>query len=106
MIGITLPRLSVLGRWAGITISLALMSSSQVATAGFSFCTAPRAPSFFGSKPDKPYCAQTKSCTQTDVDRYRRDVEDHIDHLKAYLRDVDHYSDAAYAYAKCMADLD
>lgn len=66
----------------------------------------PRAPSFFGTKPNKPYCAAARSCSQWEVDSYRRNIDNHIRNLRTYADDVDRYYKSASEYIECMADLD
>lgn len=47
-----------------------------------------------------------RSCEQWEVDNYKSDVDRYFRSLKSYLGEVDTYYEEAYAYAKCMSDLD
>jgi len=83
-----------------------MLPASQPAQAAFGYCSQPQAPTVFVRKPSKPYCATDRSCEQWEVDSYKSEVDRYFRSLKAYLAEVDTYSEEAYAYAKCMADLD
>lgn len=91
----------------GIALAFAAGSlvSSQPAQAAFGICSQPFAPSAYLSKPDKPICAISRNCTETDVQEYREEVDDYFGHLKRYAGQVDDYYNDAQAYIKCMADL-
>jgi hypothetical protein len=80
--------------------------SSQPAQAALGFCTQPYAPTIFLRKPDKPFCAISRSCTELDVQNYRDDIDRYFDRLKQYAGQVDDYYNDARTYIKCMADLD
>jgi hypothetical protein len=88
-----------------VTLAFATTSTSTLGTS-MSYCSKPFAPSEFLMKPNKPYCAINRSCSQWEVDSYKREVEDYFAKLKQYLVKVDRYYDEAYKYAKCMAELD
>jgi hypothetical protein len=71
------------------------------------YCSQPMAPSLgFISKPSKPYCAATRTCSDWDVSSYKSDVEQYFRKLKRYAEEVDTYYVEAGDYVKCMADLD
>ena len=97
--------------WAVTRVGLSaaliiLVSSSQSANASYLMCSQPNAPRPFLNRPNKPYCASSRTCEQYEVDSYRRQVDAYFDELREYMRDVDEYRRDAYAYAKCMAELD
>ena len=89
--------------------SLTLLAGSTLpvteAGAAYSYCMEPRAPSLFLTKPTKPYCAASRSCTEWEVSSYRREVESYYRDLEAYAADVDKYYKRAQEYVTCMADL-
>lgn len=93
----------VSGATATILVSFALSGS---ATASFSYCSQPYAPSEYFSKPSKPLCATMRNCSHWEIQSYKSDVDTYFRKLKSYLVDVDQYYEDAYDYAKCMADLD
>jgi hypothetical protein len=99
-----LARRAVKGAIMGF--GLVFASQSQPANAGFAYCSAPMAPSFFATKPSKPYCAMTSNCERWEVDIYNSEIEQYFKRLKQYLTDVDQFQIDAYDYAKCMAKLD
>lgn len=80
--------------------------ASIPAHAAFGYCSVPFAPSFYGSKPSKPYCATTRSCSRWEVDSYQADVERHFRKLRDYANEVDSYYSDAEEYIRCMSDLD
>lgn len=86
-------------------ISFTLCASSST-NASMGFCSKPFAPSDFIMKPNKPYCAISRSCSKWDIDNYKQQIDRYFDQLKTYLRNVDEYRDKAYEYATCMAELD
>ncbi|MFW2349897.1 hypothetical protein [Qipengyuania sp.] len=90
--------------------TLAFLAGSHVAPpdaqAAFGYCTQPMAPSAFLHKPNKPYCAAARNCSEWDVQRYRNDVDSYYESLRRYAREVDDYYDDAARYIKCMSDLD
>ena len=99
---------------------LAWLASAGPAAA---FCYAPSfsddPPDAPGSyeRPDVPYCLSSYSysrehtCSQWELDSYRREVEAYVDQLNDYVRDaatfareaIDHAT-AAQRYAECEAD--
>jgi hypothetical protein len=88
-------------------ISGLMMLSASHAPVGVGYCSQPMAPMLsIYSKPNKPFCVATRSCSQWDVDNYRNEIDSYYVKLKRYLADVDAFSAQAYDYAKCMADLD
>jgi hypothetical protein len=93
----------ITGTITAISISFVLSSS---ASASFSYCSKPYAPSDYISKPSKPFCATMRNCSDWEIRSYKSDVENYFRKLRAYLVDVDQYYENAYDYAKCMADLD
>lgn len=71
------------------------------------FCSQPMAPSLgYISKPSKPYCAATRTCSEWEVSSYKSEVESYFRKLRRYAEEVDTYYTEAGAYVKCMADLD
>lgn len=71
------------------------------------YCSQPMAPSMgFISKPSKPYCAATGTCTEWEVSSYKSDVEQYYRKLNRYVEEVDTYYAEASDYVKCMAELD
>jgi hypothetical protein len=82
------------------------ITTSEPAAAAFGFCVQPTAPTAFLRKPTKPFCAADRNCDRWEVDNYQNEIDRYFRSLKAYLADVDSYRDDAYAYAKCMAELD
>lgn len=89
-----------------LTASAGLFLSSSSASAYSGYCSEPNAPSFYGRKPSKPYCAASRSCSKYEVDSYNSEVERYFRQLKQYASDVDRYYNDASAYLKCMSDLD
>lgn len=94
------------GRFLIVAALLVALPTSDSTAALAGFCMQPRAPSFFARKPSKPFCAMDRSCDQWEVDNYKSDIERYFRSLKSYLGEVDTYYEEAYAYAKCMSDLD
>jgi hypothetical protein len=84
----------------------ALIGPAMPAGAAFGFCMSPTAPTFFGSKPSKPFCATNRSCSQWEVDSYKRDIEQHFDKLERYVRQVDDFNEQARTYVRCMSEID
>lgn len=73
-----------------ITASYLLLSSSSSFATGL--CSAPDAPVFYGSKPNKPYVplcineiSKTHTCDEVTVERYNSDVELYNSQLRAYI---------------------
>lgn len=79
---------------------------APAATGAYSYCSEPRAPSAYLSKPTKPFCATTSNCEQWQVDMYRNEVRSYYNDLQAYADDVDRYYRNAADYVECMSDLD
>jgi hypothetical protein len=94
------------GRITVVLSSALVLSTSVPASAGYGYCMPPDAPLAFLRKPTKPLCAADRSCDEFEVQMYRNEIDRYFQSLKKYLADVDTYRDDAYAYAKCMADLD
>jgi hypothetical protein len=86
-------------------MSLALFASSSNAMLQV-FCTEPRAPMVYISRPTRPFCAATSNCTQFDVDYYRRTVREYFRQLQEYAEAVDRYYRSAGQYVECMSHLD
>ena len=91
---------------AVISACVVALPASKPAYAAFGYCSPPLAPTLYARKPSKPYCAINRSCSQWDVDNYKRDVDRYFSSLKEYLSKVDDFQEEAYVYAKCMAELD
>jgi hypothetical protein len=87
-------------------IALVLIGLLPVTPATARYCSQPTAPSAIYSKPSKPYCAITRDCEDWQIRSYRTELESYFGKLKRYLAEADTYYEEAYAYAKCMADLD
>jgi hypothetical protein len=96
---------SMKGRPA-ITFGLLTLVGSTPTEAISSFCMAPRSPTFYDSKPTKPFCAALKSCTQYDVDHYKRDVANYFNNLRTYADEVDRHYKKQSEYIECLSDLD
>ena len=80
--------------------------NSTAASAAYGFCMAPRAPSAFLTKPIKPYCAASRSCSEWQVRSYRNEVDSYFRNLRAFAEDVDEYYSDATDYVACMSKLD
>ena len=93
-------------RLAACAAVLILGSSAIPAQASFGYCSQPMAPSTYLSKPSKPYCVTSRSCSEWEVSNYRSQVRTYYDSLNRYAREVDTYYDDASRYVKCMSDLD
>lgn len=89
-----------------IAITACLFVGNNANAVGYGFCMAPRAPFLYAAKPSKPYCASSRSCSQWELDSYKRSVESYFNELQQYMVDVDKFRKLAYEYAECMADLD
>ncbi len=89
-----------------VTLLLVLAGPAIPASAAYSYCMEPRAPSFYGTKPSKPFCAAARNCSKWDVDNYRSSIEQHFNRLRQYAADVDSYYRNAQEYVECMGDLD
>lgn len=77
--------------------------------AAHAFCTLPSIVLHEPSppiKPEKPFCVAVKTCTQWDVDNYRRDMADYVASLKRYVQEAqdagNRYAEDALEYAKCQ----
>lgn len=96
-------------RFAVAAIFAGLIGSNlymPAATGAYSYCSEPRAPSIYLSKPTKPFCATTRNCEQWQVDMYRNEVRSYYNDLETYADDVDRYYRNAADYVECMSDLD
>lgn len=91
---------------SALALALCVTMSGSSASAAFRFCMEPRAPSAFLSKPSKPYCAASRTCTSYDVSRYKSEIDTYFRNLKDYAYQVDRYYKSAGEYVECMADLD
>lgn len=83
--------------------NVANMSS---ASAAYGYCFQPSAPTAFLSKPTKPFCAASRSCSEWEVSSYRNEVDSYLRNLRNYADDVDRYYSEAAEYVRCMSDLD
>ncbi|WP_066657596.1 MULTISPECIES: hypothetical protein [unclassified Sphingomonas] len=88
------------------TLGGVALSSSAPATAAYRYCMSPRAPSFYGTRPTKPFCAMRRNCSSYEVESYRQDLKRYFDNLQNYLSDVDRYRKQAYEFAQCEIDAD
>jgi hypothetical protein len=89
-----------------VAIGVCLFAGNSAAAGGYGFCMAPIAPFVYAVKPSKPYCASSRSCSQWEIDNYKRRVESYFNDLQQYMADADKFRKLAYEYAECMADLD
>ena len=89
-----------------LAITACLFIDNNASAVGYGFCMAPRAPFLYAAKPSKPYCVSSRSCSQWEIDSYKRSVESYFNDLQQYMTDVDKFRKLAYEYAECMADLD
>lgn len=85
---------------AGSTIDIG------TARAAYGLCFEPRAPSVFLTKPNKPYCATNRSCSEWEVRNYRNAVDTYFRNLGEYADGVDRYYSKATDYVACMSKLD
>ncbi len=85
---------------------IALLLSDTSAYAAYGYCMAPRPPSFYASKPSKPYCATSQSCSSFEVDQYRSSIKDYYSQLEQYLTEIEKFRKLAYEYADCEAKAD
>lgn len=63
------------------------------------------APSTFLVKPNKPYCATSRNCSDWEVQNYRNEIDRYFDNLRRYAQEVDQYYSDAGDYISCMTDL-
>ena len=93
---------------AGLVAAFAAGTLLDVGTASaaYSFCYEPTAPSAFLRKPTKPYCAINRSCSDWEVNSYRNEVDRYFRNLREYADDVDRYYSEAADYVACMSKLD
>lgn len=71
------------------------------AAAQYSYCSQPSAPTAYLRKPDKPFCAASRSCEDYKVSAYRNDVETYFRKLKRYAEEVDTFHSEASDYVEC-----
>ena len=84
-----------------------IAAATLTAPVSASICFEPRAPStMFLRKPTKPYCAQSRSCEQWEVDSYKSEVRRYYQQLDEYASSVNKFQKQAAEYVQCMADLD
>jgi hypothetical protein len=69
-------------------------------------CMQPTAPMAYLHKPMRPYCAATRSCSESEVSAYRFEVEQYFRRLRQYAGDVDGFYQEAATYIQCMSQLD
>lgn len=50
--------------------------------------------------PDKPWCASSKTCTQSDIDQYNRAVDRYNDDLRRFRVEVQNYKQRLEAYLR------
>ena len=94
-------------KFSAVLAAIALIVGPALpAGASYSFCSEPRAPSFYSSKPNKPYCASNRSCSQWEVDSYKRQVESYFSDLQQYADGVSRFNRNARDYIDCMSKLD
>jgi hypothetical protein len=82
-----------------------LVGPAIPASAG-SFCMAPHAPSFYSSKPSRPYCVTSRSCSSWEVQSYRNSVDGYFRQLEQYASYVSQFNRQSNDYIECMSDLD
>lgn len=107
-------------RFGAFVGALALMASAGQA---YAYCSEPSfyemqptAPRTY-TKPSVPFClssysfSRTHTCSQWELDAYKREVADYIEDLNDYLSDAIAFADAATlyvreaeSYARCEAD--
>lgn len=83
-----------------------ILSIGPANAAASSYCSEPRAPSMYISKPSKPYCASSRSCSSWEVSSYKSSVERYYQELEDYADGVNRYVRQANDYIECMSDLD
>ena len=90
-----------------IIAAAALLSALPIgpASAQYSYCSQPMAPSGYLSKPSKPFCATMRNCSDFEVTAYKNDVERYFNQLKRYANEVEEYYSAAADYVQCMSKL-
>lgn len=95
----------------------ALSSTTSAAWAGI-YCTEPRAPSFYDTKPKKPdvpYCinefSHTNTCSNYTISAYNSDVDAFNDKLRSYranansyIYQLNNYLSETKDYANCEAN--
>ncbi len=91
-----------------LTVVLVVTAGLSVgpASAMQGICFPPRAPSALLTKPHRPFCAASRSCSSWEVDSYRLAVENHFRNLRDYATEVDRFYSRAADYIECMARLD
>lgn len=98
------------GRLRSVAIGLLIATTIAIPTGAAAnptrYCSKPFEPTVFITKPTKPFCAASRSCSDWEVSNYKREVEDHFRKLKRYLVEIDEYYEQAYQYARCMSELE
>ena len=97
-------------RFLQFLLSITLLLSSQNALA--QVCIAPRAPSIFVSKPQKPFkptcfgeCSDIQiSSYNSQVELYNIQIKSYYAQLNAYAIDVDKFYKRAVEYIECMSN--
>ena len=88
-----------------VVLAIVLIALPSQTIAGT--CFEPRAPSsLFLSKPRIPFCVSSRTCSQFDIDNYKREVSRYFGQLQEYLDDVAKFRKAAVEYVDCMSQLD
>ena len=98
-----------------VLVGVAIVATTSSAWCGM-YCSEPRAPSFYESKPTKPdvpYCineySRTNSCDQFTIDNYNSEVETYNSALRSYRSSVELYVSELNSYlrkAKVYADCE
>jgi len=93
---------------AAVVVAFAAGSliNSQAAFAAYGFCSQPFPPSTYLSKPNKPYCFTSRSCSEWQIKSYNDSVDRYYRDLRQYAEQVDDYYNSATKYVNCMSYLD
>jgi hypothetical protein len=87
-------------------LAVTVLSVGSANAVTMRYCSQPMAPTTYLRKPDRPFCAASRSCDEADVSSYRSDVERYYRQLRQYATEVDQFYADATEYVRCMADLD
>lgn len=89
-----------------VAFSVGMIAGPVQPVFAYGFCSQPRVPSAYLSKPNKPFCAGMGECSKWQIDSYQREVRSYFDNLRRYAGEIDGYYNDAQKYIKCMSELD
>ena len=95
-----------IGAAVAVAFGAGTFVNSPASSAALGFCYEPSAPSVYLRKPDKPYCAASRSCSTWEVNGYKSEIDSYFRKLRSYAQEVDSYYSEATEYVACMSKLD